>query len=77
MVLEQARGIGQAGEHVLAREGWVAREDVVNAVAGGEEFEHGAGGDARAFDDRLAVTDVGIDDDLPHVSSIANGNSGR
>lgn len=75
MVLEHARGIGQAGEHIVARERWITREHVLNAVARGKEFEHGARGDARTLDDRLAIADIRIDDDLPHVTIIAIGKS--
>ena len=77
MMLEQACGIRQARQHVVARERGIARQHVVDAVAGGKKLQHGAGCDARAFDDRPAVADVRIDDDLLHVTIVASGTSGR
>lgn len=64
--LEQVGRVGQAGEHVFAGEGGVLGEDVVDAVAGGEEAQHRACGDAGALDGGLAAADVGIDDDALH-----------
>jgi hypothetical protein len=65
-VLQEPRGIRETREHIVTRERGIVGQHIVDAVTGGEELQHGLHGDARTLDDGLAVTDVGVDDDLPH-----------
>ena len=65
-MLHQPGREGQPREYVIPRERRISGQHVFDAVAGGEELQHGLNGDASTFDRRLAVADVRMNDDLSH-----------
>lgn len=71
MMLHQLCRVRQAAQHILAGERRILGQHILNGVAGRQEFKDRLSGDARAFYDGQAVTDVGVHDDLAHAIILA------
>lgn len=66
MVPHQVGGELEARHHVVAGQGRVFFENIFDGVTRRKEFENRLNRNPRSFDDGLAITDIGIDEDAFH-----------